>query len=67
MASRLPAAPPVLSGFQYVRPLGTGGFADVFLFEQHMPRRPVAVKVLLTDIIDEALATADSYYTGPRR
>ncbi|WP_217133965.1 serine/threonine-protein kinase [Leucobacter chinensis] len=55
MASRLPAAPPVLSGFQYVRPLGTGGFADVFLFEQHMPRRPVAVKVLLTDIIDEAL------------
>lgn len=55
MASRLPAAPPVLSGFQYVRPLGTGGFADVFLFEQDMPRRPVAVKVLLTNIVDDDL------------
>lgn len=55
MASRLPASPPVLSGFQYIRPLGTGGFADVFLFEQDMPRRPVAVKVLLTDIVDAEL------------
>lgn len=55
MAGRLPAAPPVLGGFSYVRPLGTGGFADVFLFEQDMPRRPVAVKVLLQDIVDEGL------------
>lgn len=55
MVSRLPAEPPVLSGFQYVRPLGTGGFADVFLFEQDMPRRMVAVKVLLRDIVDDAL------------
>lgn len=55
MAQRLPAAPPVLPGFSYVRPLGTGGFADVFLFEQDMPRRPVAVKVLLEDIVDEDL------------
>lgn len=55
MAQRLPAAPPVLPGFTYVRPLGTGGFADVFLFEQDMPRRPVAVKVLLEDIVDDGL------------
>ena len=55
MASRLPSAPPGLSGFTYVRPLGTGGFADVFLFEQNLPRRPVAVKVLLEDIVDENL------------
>ncbi|WP_460774914.1 serine/threonine-protein kinase [Microbacterium sp. GXF7504] len=55
MAQRLPAAPPVLPGFSYVRPLGTGGFADVFLFEQDMPRRPVAVKVLLEDIVDDGL------------
>ncbi len=55
MPSRLPAAPPVLSGFTYVRPLGTGGFADVFLFEQNLPRRPVAVKVLLDDVVDEGL------------
>jgi len=45
----------VLPGFTYVRPLGTGGFADVFLFEQDMPRRPVAVKVLLEDLVDEGL------------
>ncbi|MDD7929427.1 serine/threonine-protein kinase [Microbacterium thalli] len=55
MASRLPSAPPGIAGFTYVRPLGTGGFADVFLFEQNLPRRPVAVKVLLEDIVDENL------------
>jgi eukaryotic-like serine/threonine-protein kinase len=55
VASRLPAAPPVLPGFDYVRPLGTGGFADVFLFEQDMPRRPVAVKVLLQEVVAEGL------------
>ncbi|MEN2740186.1 serine/threonine-protein kinase [Microbacterium sp. X-17] len=55
MASRLPAAPPVLAGFDYVRPLGTGGFADVYLFEQDMPRRAVAVKVLLQEIVAEGL------------
>jgi len=32
-----------------VRPLGTGGFADVFLYEQQLPKREVAVKVLLAD------------------
>lgn len=55
MASRLPSSPPVLPGFAYVRPLGTGGFADVFLFEQHLPRRQVAVKVLLEDVVDEGV------------
>lgn len=53
MAKRLPSAPPVLSGYSYIRPVGTGGFADVFLFEQDMPRRSVAVKVLLQDAVDE--------------
>ncbi|WP_404442721.1 serine/threonine protein kinase [Microbacterium marinum] len=55
MSSRLPSTPPGVSGFTYVRPLGAGGFADVFLFEQNLPRRPVAVKVLLEDIVDENL------------
>ncbi len=45
----------MLAGFDYVRPLGTGGFADVFLFEQDMPRRAVAVKVLLQDVVAEGL------------
>ena len=52
MGTRLPSAPPVLSGYSYIRPLGTGGFADVFLFEQNMPRRSVAVKVLLQNVVD---------------
>lgn len=52
MARRLPAQAPVLSGLRFVRPLGTGGFADVYLFEQEMPRRSVAVKVLLADVVD---------------
>ena len=52
MAKRMPSAPPVLSGYSYVRPLGTGGFADVFLYEQDLPRRVTAVKVLLVDVID---------------
>jgi eukaryotic-like serine/threonine-protein kinase len=46
---RAPAAPPQLPGFTYVDVLGSGGFADVFLYEQELPRRRVAVKVLLTD------------------
>lgn len=50
MASRLPQTPPVLAGYTAVRPLGSGGFADVYLYEQGMPRREVAVKVLLTEV-----------------
>lgn len=46
---RTPQAPPVLPGFQYVDLLGSGGFADVFLYDQELPRRRVAVKVLLTE------------------
>lgn len=55
MAKRLPSAPPVLPGLDYVRPLGSGGFADVFLYEQDMPRRSVAVKVMPSDVRDPEL------------
>lgn len=41
--------PPRISGFTYVRPLGSGGFAQVYLYEQDIPRRVVAVKVLAGD------------------
>jgi serine/threonine protein kinase len=44
---RPPAPPPHIPGFTYVRLLGSGGFSDVFLYEQELPRRQVAVKVLL--------------------
>jgi len=40
------SAPPDIPGLVYVQPVGSGGYADVFLYEQQMPRMPVAVKVL---------------------
>ena len=53
MTRRRPSEPPILPGFSYVRLLGSGGFADVFLYEQNMPRRQVAVKVMLSDVVTE--------------
>ncbi len=53
MARRLPSNPPVIGGFSPVHVLGSGGFADVFLYEQDMPRRQVAVKVLLDEVVDD--------------
>ena len=53
MARRLPSAPPILPGFSHLHVLGSGGFADVFLYEQNMPRRTVAVKVLLSAVVNE--------------
>ncbi|MDR0991081.1 MAG: protein kinase [Propionibacteriaceae bacterium] len=47
--SRRPYEPPQIDGFEVVRLLGQGGFADVFLCQQHRPSRPVAIKVLLAD------------------
>lgn len=38
--------PPEIPDFTFVEPIGTGGFADVFLYRQHLPARQVAVKVL---------------------
>lgn len=40
---------PVLPGYQWIRPLGSGGFADVFLCRQELPSREVAVKVARRD------------------
>lgn len=46
MANSAPPPAPRITGFGYVRPLGSGGFAHVYQYEQDMPRRVVAVKVL---------------------
>jgi serine/threonine protein kinase len=43
----------VLPGFSYIHVLGSGGFADVFLYEQNMPRRQVAVKVMLSEVVND--------------
>ena len=55
MTRRLPSTPPNLPGFAFIRVLGSGGFADVFLYEQNMPRRLVAVKVLLPEVVNDEL------------
>ena len=40
---------PAIPGYQWIRPLGAGGFADVFLCRQELPSREVAVKVARRD------------------
>lgn len=52
---RAPAAPPQIPGFSYVSLLGSGGFSDVYLYEQAKPRRKVAVKVLLSEMLSPEL------------
>lgn len=52
-AKRPPAPPPNISGFRYISLLGSGGFSDVYLYEQDRPRRKVAVKVLLSGLKTE--------------
>jgi eukaryotic-like serine/threonine-protein kinase len=47
------ATPPVIPGFDALAPLGAGGFSDVYLYEQHLPRRRVAVKVLSGEAFDQ--------------
>ncbi|GAA2470021.1 serine/threonine-protein kinase [Terrabacter carboxydivorans] len=48
-------APPKIPGLVFVQPLGSGGYADVFLYEQQSPRMPVAVKVLKSEGLTDAL------------
>lgn len=47
--NRPPSTPPTLRGFEYRSHLGSGGFADVFLYADNAANRDVAVKVLLQD------------------
>jgi tRNA A-37 threonylcarbamoyl transferase component Bud32 len=47
-------APPVLPGYRYIRHLGAGGNAQVYLYEQDLPHREVAVKVLNDSALSEA-------------
>ncbi|WP_066587746.1 serine/threonine-protein kinase [Cellulomonas timonensis] len=56
-ARRVASTPPQIAGHRFIRVLGLGGFADVFLYEQDLPRRLVAVKVLLAGSLDDELRT----------
>lgn len=51
---RPPAPPPAIEGYEYLNLLGSGGFSDVYLYQQDRPRRQVAVKVLLSDLKTES-------------
>jgi Protein kinase domain len=48
------SAPPDLPGYRFIRHLGAGGNAHVYLYEQDLPRREVAVKVLSESALSEA-------------
>lgn len=43
---RRPATPPIIANASYLDYLGSGGFADVYLYQQQIPHREVAIKVL---------------------
>ena len=45
--------PPRIPNAEYVTHLGSGGFADVFLYHQHIPDRDIAVKVLRRNATSE--------------
>ncbi len=46
---------PDLPGLTFVKGLGRGGFADVYLYEQARPRMRVAVKALRSDGLSDAV------------
>ena len=48
------AGPPELTGYRFVSHIGTGGNAQVYLYEQEFPSRKVAVKVLNESALSEA-------------
>ena len=54
------AAHPEITGYTYRRELGAGGYSRVYLYEQHMPRREVAVKVMDTDVAGSSASRFES-------
>ncbi len=54
-ARATPRSAPKIPGLVFVQPLGSGGYADVFLYEQQSPRMPVAVKVLKAEGLTDTL------------
>jgi tRNA A-37 threonylcarbamoyl transferase component Bud32 len=55
--SRTPASevtPPDLPGYRFIKNIGAGGNAQVYLYEQDLPHRKVAVKVLNESALSDA-------------
>jgi serine/threonine protein kinase len=57
-SKRAPSPPPLIDGYEYVSVVGSGGFSDVFLYQQQRPRRRVAIKVLLHECSSESQRAA---------
>jgi serine/threonine protein kinase len=55
---RAPTSPPDIPGLTFLRALGSGGFSDVYLYQQELPRREVAVKVLAAETVDDQTRAA---------
>ena len=53
MSPRPSGGPPELPGLTFIKEIGVGGYADVHLYEQAMPRMRVAVKVLFAEGLSE--------------
>lgn len=53
MTPRSSKAPPELPGLRFVKEIGSGGYSDVHLYEQAMPRMRVAVKVISAENISD--------------
>jgi tRNA A-37 threonylcarbamoyl transferase component Bud32 len=47
-------APPALRGYHFIKHIGSGGNAQVYLYEQDLPHRKVAVKVLKESALSDA-------------
>ena len=47
-------APPGLPGYRFISHIGSGGNAQVYLYEQDLPHRKVAVKVLNDSTLSDA-------------
>ena len=59
MSRRALTTPPLLAGFEYVSLIGSGGYAEVFLYQQAMPNRRVAIKVLDTASLPDGAGQSD--------
>jgi serine/threonine protein kinase len=54
---RIETTPPQIDGLTFVKPLGSGGYSEVYLYEMERPLMEVAVKVLNSDALSEGAVT----------